>query len=62
MRNMSYCRFENTYHDLKDCSDNLDDYDLSETETKYRQWLVKLCQKVVDKAEDLDLIEEEAKP
>lgn len=48
MANMSYCRFENTYHDLLDCEDHFgdkpndesgDEYSLSESETKYRNKL-----------------------
>ena len=47
--NMSYCRFVNTYNDLRDCYNHLDaeqgdgDYDLSEEEAKYRAKLIKLC-------------------
>lgn len=60
-RNMSYCRFENTYKDLQDCYDNWygddaypeDDYeardkDLSSTEANYRKRLYELCLEIVD--------------
>ena len=30
MSNMSYCQFENTYPDLKDCYEDMDRDDLSE--------------------------------
>jgi hypothetical protein len=41
---MSYCRFENTYYDLKDCLENLDEADdLSESEARYRLKLIKMC-------------------
>lgn len=36
MSNMSYCRFENTYHDLLDCSEHIFDDDLSEDEKRYK--------------------------
>jgi len=39
---MSYCRFENTYKDLRDCQEYLED-DLTNTEKKYRQRLIDLC-------------------
>lgn len=53
--NMAYCRFENTYPDLKDCYDSLQSKDfseLSETEQKYRSRLVKMCK---DIAEEYDV-------
>lgn len=59
MANMSYCRFQNTLPDLRDCFDNLDDSDLSPEEATARKGLVKLCQRIVDDAEWLDLEEEE---
>lgn len=59
MSNMSYCRFENTYHDLKDCYDNMDDSDLSEIETKYRARLVELCATIAEEYDDLSGTDEE---
>ena len=41
--NMSYCRFENTYHDLRDCYESIDETEISETEARYRKRLIKLC-------------------
>lgn len=55
MANMSYCRFQNTLNDLRDCYDNLDDSDMSEEEVKARRRLVKVCQSIIDDAEFLDL-------
>jgi len=54
MGNMSYCRFENTYRDLKDCWDNGFSWEepTSESEIKYRKLLVKMCQEI---AEDADV-------
>jgi hypothetical protein len=48
MANMSYCRFQNTYRDLTDCYDNLNDSLRSESEKLYRARLVELCQSIVD--------------
>lgn len=50
MSNMSYCRFENTLHDLRDCEDHLDD-DISEKsdiEIRSRTALIKLCQRIAE--------------
>ncbi len=44
MANMSYCRFENTLRDLKDCEDAMqDDDDMSESEERARVQLINLC-------------------
>ena len=48
MANMSYCRFENTLRDMKDCYPHLEeDGDsedtLSETESRARQEMIELC-------------------
>ena len=47
MANMSYCRFENTYDDLQDCSYNMDD-NLSESEEEYRKLLIELCVEIAE--------------
>ncbi len=60
MANMSYCRFENTYRDLKDCYEAISFEDkTNEIETKYKKWLIYLCQKIVDEARNQGLIDEE---
>jgi len=46
MANMSYCRFQNTLADLRDCADNFDDAQ-SDDEKKARERLIKLCRKMV---------------
>lgn len=46
MANMSYCRFENTFKDLKDCVDHLEDEDVSSSEETYRKRLIRLCQEI----------------
>jgi hypothetical protein len=51
MANMSYCRFENTYRDLYDCYNNINN-DLSESEHKFRKRLVELCQSIVDEYDE----------
>jgi len=48
MSNMSYCRFENTLQDLRDCYENWDAELESESEKKARVRLLKLCQDIVD--------------
>lgn len=51
MHNMSYCRFENTLADLRECVEHLHD-DLSERESLYREELIELCKEI---ALDADL-------
>lgn len=49
MANMSYCRFQNTLSDLRDCheSDGMwDDADLSEEEKRARKALIALCSEI----------------
>lgn len=41
--NMSYCRFQNTAGDLRDCLDNLRDSGLSDDEQRARRKLITLC-------------------
>lgn len=49
--NMHYCAFENTYRDLRQAMDKLEeqgeDEDLGPDEAKYRRMLVRLCQEIV---------------
>ena len=40
---MSYCRFENTLKDLKDCLHHLMEDDVSESEEEARIELIKTC-------------------
>jgi len=46
MGNMSYCRFQNTLNDLRDCEDHIDDGNLGEDEEKARQKLIVLCRQI----------------
>lgn len=48
MANMSYCRFQNTLPDLKDCYDYIDDDDLSEEEKRARKKLIKICREIAE--------------
>ncbi len=45
MANMSYCKFENTYHDLRQCQESFDDAD-SKSEREYRRKLIQLCEEI----------------
>ena len=48
MSNMSYCRFQNTLSDLRDCEEALDeDAKLSESEEHAKQELLRLCERLV---------------
>ena len=50
MANMSYCKFQNTMPDLKDCYASLWDDDLSEEEQAARSRLIALCKKIAEEA------------
>lgn len=42
--NMSYCRFQNTLQDLRDCYYNIEEVeDMSEEEKSARKKLIELC-------------------
>jgi hypothetical protein len=60
--NMSYCRFENTLNDLRDCYRNIsgsDFHELSETEQKARNKLVALCKDISEQYEEEEIIDED---
>ena len=47
--NMSYCRFQNTFKDLLDCSDNMEEEEeLSQAETIMRRKLIELCIEIAE--------------
>ncbi len=51
--NMSYCRFQNTLSDLRDCYDSMsEDIELSYEEKRARFALIKLCCEIADDFED----------
>lgn len=61
--NMSYCRFENTYADLQDCAEAIENRDelneLSPTEARYRNRLIELCREIVIMADEMNDDEED---
>ena len=53
MSNMSYCRFQNTLPDLRDCADALDDIagalaELSKEEARAADELIQLCMQIAE--------------
>lgn len=63
MANMSYCRFQNTVVDLRDCYEHIDDEGLSAEEMGAQARLITLCRQISalfdDEADDaLDEMEE----
>jgi hypothetical protein len=51
MSNMSYCRFENTVYNLRDCYDNLANK-LSKDENCARRELIEMCFDIVKECMD----------
>lgn len=59
MANMSYCRFQNTAHDLKDCLiaiDNNECQNLSREEIRALEELRELAEELIDKHYEIDEI------
>ena len=54
MANMSYCRFENTYHDLIDCFDNIWDEAENERDERYRKNMIRFLKDRIDEIEELN--------
>lgn len=53
MSNMSYCRFQNTLLDLRDCHEVMFEEDeLSLEEVRARRQLIELCHDIAQDAED----------
>ena len=53
MGNMSYCRFENTVKDLRDCANELQEpesmqSELSDTEQQAKEELIELCCEIAE--------------
>ncbi len=62
MGNMSYCRFENTLKNLRDCYKDMsetDFYELSETEQQARNKLIALCKDISEQYEEEEIIDED---
>ena len=53
MANMSYCRFENTLRDLRDCYNNMDNDNLSKSEFYARKQMIAVCANIINQHEDL---------
>jgi hypothetical protein len=59
MSNMSYCRFQNTSMDLRDCVDamqeayDLPELDLSKDELQSLKWMRSLCEQFLEESERL---------
>jgi len=58
MANMSYCKFENTYHDLLDCRESINKK-LSTSEDKFRKRLVELCEEIVNEFDENNIESDE---
>ena len=48
MANMSYCKYENTLSDLRDCYETMDDEPGNETEKKCKAKLIELCREIAE--------------
>lgn len=47
MSNLSYCQFENTYADLCQCYEAMDDEEEGD-EARYKKYLINLCKKIAE--------------
>lgn len=59
MSNMSYCMFQNTYYDFKDCINALEEhldeeYTISENEMEYAKRMYEACQVFIDRFEEIE--------
>ena len=57
MANMSYCRFQNTAQDIKDCIDAINEEDLKEMSNREEQAFIDFvlhCKEVAESFEDMD--------
>lgn len=54
MGNMSYCRFQNTLKDLRDCEEHIDDK-LDGEEFDCRVKLIKICKDIADNYSEIGL-------
>lgn len=52
MANMSYCRFENTLNDLRDCLEHINDEIESKRELTAREDLIATCKEIIDANEN----------
>lgn len=54
MSNMSYCRFQNTLRDLKDCYEHFTDSGLSKDEAQARQDMAELCAQILSECTNVE--------
>ena len=47
MANMSYCRFENTYHDLLDCLQNITE-ETNDRDERFRKQMIDILVELVE--------------
>jgi hypothetical protein len=57
MANMSYCRFQNTLNDLRDCEEHITDK-LSGEEFRARNRLIKICENIIDEVGGREFVED----
>ena len=50
MANMSYCRFENTYHDLLDCLQNISE-ETNDRDERFRKRMIDILVGMVENCE-----------
>ena len=55
MANMSYCRFQNTLSDLKDCYAHMTDAGLDKDEARARQDLAELCLEILTECTNVEI-------
>lgn len=51
--NLSYCRFENTYNDLMDCLEELDNSSIERLEENANQYERKYIRKLIELCEEI---------
>jgi ppGpp synthetase/RelA/SpoT-type nucleotidyltranferase len=54
MSNMSYCKFENTYHDLIDCFDTIWTEAENERDERNRKYMIRFLKERIDEIEELN--------
>ena len=59
MANMSYCRMENTYHDLSDCLEALENGGISSLSSSELRFAIRLAEQASYFSEYLDELNEE---
>lgn len=55
MSNMSYCRFENTASDLRDCADHIHNKLSNAHEIEAKKRLIKTCIEILNACENIEV-------